>query len=228
MQQDSKEYSEFQSNLKKELWKDDNSPYRTEGYKKRLSEARKEWWNSLSLEEINEIKKKIGKINKGRKFTKEHKNNLSKSVKESYKKDPELLELRTKHLTKIANDFSEQTSKRMTKNNPMDNMEFRKKALKERGKTIEPTRFEKRIIRLIQKNGLPFRFVGNFQYFINGKTPDFINEKKKICIECNDNPCKARSNWYMNKRKKELVDWEIIFLWEHQTDDEILKKLRGV
>lgn len=49
---------------------------------------------------------------------------------------------------------------------------------------IRPTRPEKKLINLIEKHGLPFRYVGDGQIIISGLVPDFINvNSRKEIIE---------------------------------------------
>ena len=60
--------------------------------------------------------------------------------------------------------------------------EIKTKILKSKFKT--PSSFELKIIRLIEKHGLPYKYVGDGQVWINRKNPDFINTNgQKILIE---------------------------------------------
>lgn len=83
-------------------------------------------------------------------------------------------------------------------NNPMKRIEVRNKSskkMKENWKDIEfqrrmwkshngkPNRPEKILINLFQNNNLPYRYTGDFRFWIEGRNPDFVNvngQKKVI------------------------------------------------
>lgn len=47
-----------------------------------------------------------------------------------------------------------------------------------------PTSLEKKFLEIVEKNDLPYKFVGNGSFIIAGKNPDFVNVNgKKIAIE---------------------------------------------
>lgn len=52
------------------------------------------------------------------------------------------------------------------------------------GERSKPNRVETRLIQLIQRNELPFKYVGNWELIVDGKCPDFVHkEGKKLLIE---------------------------------------------
>lgn len=61
------------------------------------------------------------------------------------------------------------------------NPEFIRKRLK--GLMKKPTKPERRIIEIIEKNGLPFKYVGNGQKIIGTLNPDFIHDDARKVIE---------------------------------------------
>jgi len=66
------------------------------------------------------------------------------------------------------------------------NKEYRGRVLKSVFQRLRrrPTSFERRVIHLIKKHQLPFRYVGDGRLFISGKNPDFIGTNgKKMIIE---------------------------------------------
>ena len=77
----------------------------------------------------------------------------------------------------------EQTSKKISKKalerwkNPM----WVKKWAK--AKDIKPNKPEKLLIKIIKKNNLPYKYVGDFSYTIDGRCPDFIDIKNKQVVE---------------------------------------------
>jgi len=95
----------------------------------------------------------------------------------------------------------------------------------------KPTSIEKRVIKIIKRYGLPFKYVGDGKCFIAGKVPDFIscNGKRKL-IEV------AGDYWHtpeeMEERKKYFARYgfKTLVIWEHElnkyTDEEIAEKIK--
>lgn len=48
---------------------------------------------------------------------------------------------------------------------------------------MSPSKLEQKMINIIKEEKLPFKFVGNREFFIGTKIPDFINKEKKIAVE---------------------------------------------
>ncbi len=94
-------------------------------------------------------------------------------------------------LTKRKNGVFLEYSERMKKNNPMRNPIINAKVNKNPGymkKRIsalikKPNNKEKILIELINKNKLPYEYVGDGKLIIGSKNPDFINKKEKKIIE---------------------------------------------
>ena len=84
-----------------------------------------------------------------------------------------------------------------------------------------PTLFEQRISNLCFKFNLPFVYVGNGDFLINFKNPDFVNEKDKIVIEVFYSWFKIRDYGSVEKYKEfckkryEPNGWKMIFLDEN-------------
>jgi hypothetical protein len=82
-----------------------------------------------------------------------------------------------------------------------------------------PTSFEQKIIDLIKENNLPFKYVGNGQFLINFKNPDFINENDKIAIEVFYSWFKIRDYGsvenYKEFCKNKLEEWKVVFIDEN-------------
>jgi len=95
---------------------------------------------------------------------------------------------------------------------------------------------EVKIIQLIIKYSMTFRYVGNSKFWIQGKNrwynPDFIDEENKIIIE-------VFGNYWHGSEKAKIADKERIetyknkgylpiIIWEHElknTDENILERL---
>lgn len=92
--------------------------------------------------------------------------------------------------TKENSKWARRNSERMKKNNPNKNgrlwkiPEYREKVKK--SMNLKPNKSEKIIINIIKENNFPFKYVGDFSYWIENFNPDFIstNGDKKI-IEFN-------------------------------------------
>ncbi len=88
----------------------------------------------------------------------------------------------------------------------------------------------------IDKYKLPYKFVGNGEFFIERKNPDFVNingEKKAIEVYARKHKEKMR-NTTIENWKKERSDifgkygWEVIYFDEVElTEENVLKTLKG-
>jgi len=129
-------------------------------------------------------------------------------------------------------------SERMKKNNPNKDgrlwrlPEFREKVKK--AMNLKPNKSEKIIINLIKENNLPFRYVGDFSYWIENFNPDFIdtNESKRI-IEFNGTHWhKMEEHIERDKRKLKTykrLGYETLVIWspELKNKEEILNKIKN-
>jgi len=106
-----------------------------------------------------------------------------------------------------------------------------------------PNKEEQKLIQFFEKRSLPFRYVGDGSFLIGGKSPDFINEERKLVIEFygnlwhreTDEP--ERIKFFEEKGWKCLVVWgsEIIgkvrkdgtWRWEKRIYDKILRWMSG-
>lgn len=91
-----------------------------------------------------------------------------------------MIEIRRNQWTDELREKMSKSSKRIW-NNP----EHKRKQIKciLNGLMSRPTSFELKIIDIVEKNKLPYIYVGNGDYLINYKNPDFIDEDNKVAIE---------------------------------------------
>jgi len=96
-----------------------------------------------------------------------------------------------------------------------------------------PSSLELKMIDIIEKHNLPYKFVGDGNFFIERKNPDFINiNGKKIAIEVFYKKHKevfahGLENW---KQKREQIfnkyGWTLLFFDETQVNDNIAEILQ--
>jgi G:T-mismatch repair DNA endonuclease (very short patch repair protein) len=91
----------------------------------------------------------------------------------------------------------------------------------------KPTKLELIIKRLIQKNNLPFRYVGNYSLWVGYMNPDFIHTRDKKVIEV------FGDYWHNSEDAKKRIEsfakygYRCLIIWEHEPKDEekVVKKL---
>lgn len=95
----------------------------------------------------------------------------------------------------------------------------------------KPTSIEWRIIQIIEKYNLPYRYVGDGEIWICGKCPDFIHLAEKRLIEVQGD------YWHTEEEAKERgdffkkYDFITLFIWQSEmkemTDEEIANRIRN-
>ena len=104
-----------------------------------------------------------------------------------------------------------------------------KKALRRR----IPTSLEEKFQGIVDKNNLPYKYVGDGKFFIERYNPDFINTNHaKIAIEVYARYYKLRNNKSIDEWKKDRQEvfnkygWEIIYFNETEVNEKnVLKKI---
>lgn len=102
------------------------------------------------------------------------------------------------------------------------NKEYRERVIKNTLKGlfgIRPTSYEKKVMDVIKKYNLPYKYVGDGTFLIEGKNPDFVNiNGKKIAIEVFEDFFKMQFYGsiknYIDERKSffNKYGWDVIFL----------------
>jgi len=106
--------------------------------------------------------------------------------------------------------------------------EFIRKVLYRRNMSF----LEKKFQEIINKNNLPYKFVGNGSFVLNGYNPDFINTNgEKIAIEVYVKYFKQIGNMTVNEWKNKRIQrfkkygWGVIFFEKNQVKEEYILKI---
>lgn len=140
-------------------------------------------------------------------------------------------------ISNLGHIVSEETKRKIGKANGGKNAywfgkkmpkELIRKFLKRRAKSSLEEKFEK----IIKIYNLPYRFVGNGDFFIERKNPDFINiNGEKIAIEVYARMHKNLFRGGLEKWKKERSDifkkygWQLLFFDETQVNNKYVLKI---
>jgi len=177
-----------------------------------------------------EIKRKIGLKSIGRTHTKEWKKDMS----DFHKNNPTKTQFKKGSIPwNKGKTHSKKTRKKISliQKELWQNKEYRERQIKSifKGFQIKPNKPEKRLIKIIEKHKLPFKYTGDGSFWMGGINPDFVESNgRKIAIEI------FGKYWHsplLNKGlewKKTLpgrkgllkkYGWKLIVFWE----DEIYK-----
>lgn len=167
-------------------------------------------------ERFPETCKKCSEWQRGRQLPPEHIVNIAKAIKEN----PPWLgkHLSTEH-RQVLSDIAKERAK---------DPEYIKKILSSR----RPTDIEQRIIDIIEKYNLPYRYTGNGTFQIGGKYPDFVNtNNEKIALDI------FGDHWHspdeIPERKATFIEygWKLIIIWGHEVksalEEAIVEKITG-
>jgi len=201
----------------------------SESQKRIIASGKKKIWNkSLKNWMTKEHKMKLYLTHKGKKRSKETKEKIGLANSKA---------LKGKHCSPRTEFTSESVkqlwqdpiyrNKIITSSKKMWNdLEYIKKIQK--SMHIKPNIPEKKLIKIFSKNNLPYKFVGDYSFIVNGLNPDFINcnGQKKI-IEMfgtywHNNP-KTKYHQTEKGRKKhyKLFGFETLIIWENELKDEL-------
>lgn len=87
-----------------------------------------------------------------------------------------------------------------------------------------PNRLEQNLIEIIERNHLPFRYVGNWQLILGGKCPDFLSTSSgKQLIELFGNywhALKARETAEQRVEHFRHFGFDTLIVWQDELKDE--------
>lgn len=178
-----------------------------------------------------ETKAKISKALKGRKFSAEHKRAVVEAITRWNKENPAVGERNPfygkHHSLETRKLLSEQAKKRWR------NPDYRNSIVRKIMKAwhVKPNKKEKFLINLINEHDLPFRYVGDGQFILGGRCPDFLNYNgKKQLIEL------FGDYFHRDDDPQERIDFfrqygfETLVIWEHKLDNpsEVVVKIKAM
>ena len=199
-------------------------------------------------------KDKVSVIHKGKHFSPktEFKKGHPFSLKHHSKATKKLISKRKKKLVErgwkpqiFGKHHSEKTKEKMRlkrKKYYEKNPDAKDKSREKRKKQILPkhhTKPELDLMKIIEKNNLPYKYVGDGKFWIENINPDFVNiDGKKICIEVFGNywhsPLYRKILYHRTyEGRKEIAKkygWKMIILWENEVKNEelVLSKIGGI
>jgi very-short-patch-repair endonuclease len=144
----------------------------------------------------------------------------SEGMKKAFEKNPELRGI-----------VSENSLKRWA------NKKWKEEQIKRILKTkfSRPTKLERKFMDFFNQATLPYKYVGDGEFLIGYKNPDFINiNGEKICLEVGNKKQKTFYNQFHSWKKYEeerikhfaKYGWRCVVLWEDDLlDNSIFKKL---
>jgi G:T-mismatch repair DNA endonuclease (very short patch repair protein) len=100
----------------------------------------------------------------------------------------------------------------------------------------KPTKPEKMMMKIIRRNRLPFKYVGDGSFLIGEKPklkPDFIHRRnRKIVIEVLGDYWHSEDEFEMKKKLYQEYGYRCIGVWENELknldEEEIVERIRSV
>lgn len=209
----------------KNLYQSENNPYTKETNIIRSKSLKKAWENKNNKWHTKETKEKQKNANleyrkrKDCKYnTKEFKKKLSEKHKDIWK------DLNSSYNSKERNKKISITMKKLYKD-PI----FLKKY--QESIKVKPNRPETLLLEFLKPFG--YKFVGDGKLWINGKNPDFINQKNNLIIEFFGDYWHSEEKTGLSKKEHELErikifkkeNFETLVIWESELNNlKLLKK----
>lgn len=201
---------------------------RTSEHNRINKEAQRIRWDKTTKEERLKLILPMLKVNQKRwaEMTKEQRRErMLPAIKAGQKRWDNMTKEERKEYCKPLYEAGYVATQRLLKN-----PEYLKKVLRRR----IPTGLEIKFQSIVDKYGLPYKYVGNGSFILGGKCPDFINtNNEKIAIEVYARyhkrwPDKTIEEWKMERSKVfEKYGWKIIYFDEIEVNEKnVLEKIK--
>lgn len=198
-------------------------PYkRTKKHREIMSKVKKS--NREAMRQVTEL----GRGHKGKKYTKEHCENIS-MAKRGILWSEEYKQTMSKIMKNNEGHMKQVTEMGRANKGRVCSEEHIKKAMKRR----IPTSLEEEFMKIVDKHSLPYAYVGDGSFVLGNCNPDFVNiGGKKIAVEVFCRFYKEIDNRDINEWKKERrkffkkYGWSLIFFNEIElTEENVLQEL---
>ncbi len=168
-----------------------------------------------------EIKKKISESEKGKVVSIKTKLKQSKSRLQYFIKNPDKEKERYLKIGDALRGRKQRAEVILSRKEKWKNPLYREMHLKKMLNFKTPNNPERRMIEIINKFNLPYKFVGNGALLIGGFNPDFVNyDKQKILIEIFGDYWHKRPDWERRDKKRleafTSAGYKTIIFWEHE------------
>lgn len=181
---------------------------------------------------------KKGRFILGHKVSKETKDKISSTKKGHSTSEETRIKIRDKLRGRTMYQMTNTIRKKISSTEKARKVNVGKKLSKEQVRNNlrrrTPSSLETKMITIIDKLHLPYKFVGDGKFFIENRNPDFINcNGEKIAVEVfyrgfKTKKCFQNHNLEEWKAEREKVfakyGWKIIFLDETQVNEEEIKR----
>ena len=115
--------------------------------------------------------------------------------------------------------------------------DYRARVIAGRLKNRRPTGPERKLIKIIERHNLPFKYTGNGSFILEGLNPDFVESNgRKIAIDVFGDywhTLKADKESYTEQGRKAIFEkygWKLIIIWEKEinslTEEEIIARIK--
>lgn len=221
-----KHHSEETKRKISEALKGENSPsygkHPTEETRKKLSEAGKGEKNSFyGKHHTAETRKKLSEAamgnrhSYGNRFTEE----TRKKMSEAHKHPTE--EIRRKLSEALKGEKNPNYGKHRTEETREKIRRAHIEAIKRGCYSVKPTTPEKRFTKICEKHDLPYKYVGDGKFWIEGVNPDFVESNgRKIAIEIYGDYWHRLPNIVARDAQRTATlrkyGWKLLVLWEHE------------
>lgn len=170
--------------------------------------------------------KHVSQSTRGKPKSDEHKKNVSAKVKKAYEEGRLINPMNPNHPKYRQAIEKIKIARHLNWQDP----NYRERVLPACLKSRRPTGIERKVIGIIEKHSLPFKYTGNGSFIICGLNPDFVNiNGEKVAIDV------FGDHWHaidgVNSRKAIFAEygWKLVVIWEREinslSEQEILHKI---